>query len=218
MDAMTSWSTRAWLTDGSLVALADGGMQSGAALHAGGITASRSTWRRGSSGGRLARRKPTTASATKSTAKTAPRASPGWGLLAIAQGRTVVLWDPRKSSPGPVASVRAEWPKDHHPVRNFPSCVHLDAGVDGNWSGHLLHLPPGTNDRIHLYDIRRLGRPRADGRDRVPLAHDELPLVARIPVGRRLDRHIGAAGGAGVLVASSPAPGRRARFVGTARL
>ena len=37
--------------------------------------------------------------------------------------------------------------KDYHPFRTSP-CVHLDAGVDGNWSGHLLHLPPGTNDRI----------------------------------------------------------------------
>ena len=106
----------------------------------------------------------------------------------------------------------AEWPKDHHPVRNFPSCVHLDAGVDGNWSGHLLHLPPAQRSHPRVRHPR-LGRPRADGRDRPSLAHDELPLVARIPIGRRgaPDRHIGGcfAAGADVLVASSsPAPGK----------
>ena len=77
--------------------------------------------------------------------------SPGWGLLAIARRRTVGFGT--RAARRPPGRVRkGERPKDHHPVLNY-SCVHLDAGVDGNWSGHLLHLPPGTNDRIHVYDI-----------------------------------------------------------------
>ena len=91
-------------------------------------------------------------------------------------------------------------------IRDSPAggCVHIDAGVDGHWSGHLLHLPPGPDEAIHLYDIRRparppadqphlstcppapalirLGRPAAERRER---RRSPLPLVASISVARR---------------------------------
>lgn len=110
-------------------------------------------------------------------------------------------------------------------VRDSPAggCVHIDAGVDGHWSGHLLHLPPGPDEAIHLYDIRRparppadqphlstcppapalirLGRPAAERRER---RRSPLPLVASISVARR---HAGAcfAAGADGLVAAAAA-------------
>ena len=115
-------------------------------------------------------------------------------------------------------------------VRDSPAggCVHIDAGVDGHWSGHLLHLPPGPDEAIHLYDIRRparppadqpslstcppapalirLGRPAAERRER---RRSPLPLVASISVARR---HAGAcfAAGADGLVAAAAGHDKKA--------
>mmetsp|Transcript_43720 Transcript_43720/g.141911 ORF Transcript_43720/g.141911 Transcript_43720/m.141911 type:complete len:216 (+) Transcript_43720:547-1194(+) len=134
--------------------------------------------------------------------------SPGWGLLALACRRTVALWDPRCSSPGPVASATAPADGAGHAPFLAPDggCVHIDAGVDGHWSGHLLHLPPGPDEAIHLYDIRRLGRPAAERRER---RRSPLPLVASISVARR---HAGAcfAAGADGLVAAAAGHDKKA--------
>ena len=74
--------------------------------------------------------------------------------------------------------------------------MHLDGG-GGAWSGHMLHLPPGRDSAIHLYDVRRLGRGarhrepdgagsggRTGDASVLPGAPPSLPLVARIGTSR----------------------------------
>ena len=134
--------------------------------------------------------------------------SPGWGLLAVASKRTVTLWDERSKN-GPVA--RFETPGVAGGLAEADGgCVHLDSGRDG-WSGALLHLPPGPEARVHIYDIRRLGRAKATAGGRTArgagawagiAAGVPPPLAATVAVARR-DRSLGfcfAAGCDGLVV------------------
>ena len=133
--------------------------------------------------------------------------SPGWRLLAVACQRAVTLWDER--TVGPVARVEAPpagttaggasgggsgGGSGSGGVSGGVSgggsgedggCVHLDSGADG-WSGHLLHLPPGANESIHVYDVRRLGRgSRSRAAETVVwLGASAVPLRARIAPSR----------------------------------
>ena len=151
--------------------------------------------------------------------------SPGWNLLAATCRRTVTLWDERlPAKTGPVArfsapisyenaasaAIRGGGGRGGGGAGGGPAaadfdggCVHIDSGLDGCWSGHLLHLPPGPDRRIHLYDIRRLGRRRTHGASGGVAALVKPSLLASITSSRR-DRPIGgcfAAGADGLIAA-----------------
>ena len=143
--------------------------------------------------------------------------SPGWGLLAVAHRRIVTLWDERAKN-GLVARFETGGDSSEK-VEMDGGGVYLDNGHEGvlassRWGGALLHLPPGPTAKVHVYDVRRLGRgPRARGRsgDGAPRGSDAWagvatgappPLAATVEMTRR-NRSLGfcfAVGGGSLVV------------------
>ena len=111
--------------------------------------------------------------------------SDGWHLLAVACRQTVTLWDDRLPPGRPVGRVQSEpTPPAAAGARHDGGCVYLDEG-GGPWSGHLLHLPPGSGATIQIYDVRGLGGRGARPRVHCGVLRSAPPLVARIALTRR---------------------------------